>query len=53
MIIIKYLINLFIKEGCDQMKAGIMQPTFLPWLGYFAMIDKEFSDLFIQMMYNQ
>ncbi len=33
-------INLFIKEGCDQMKAGIMQPTFLPWLGYFAMIDK-------------
>ncbi|WP_337955418.1 WbqC family protein, partial [Campylobacter avium] len=27
------------------MKVAIMQPTFLPWIGYFAMIKS--SDIFV------
>jgi hypothetical protein len=32
---------------CYNMKIAIMQPTFLPWLGYFALMD--YVDLFIYL----
>ena len=32
------------------MKIAIMQPTFLPWIGYFKLINQ--VDLFIFLMFN-
>ena len=32
-------------EGCESVVVAIMQPTYLPWMGYFDLIDQ--SDVFI------